>query len=380
MRRDDDQAARSLYWLLWGLGILVTLYLVMPFFQAPELVPQQDRIDFADKDYERRNLSEEEFIHGFNPGPWPDPEKEPIRKFENRSGHEAHVTSIFVNWTTPFNHARPNITYIVTEGSVPMITWAPHKLTTPEIADGSREIPQSGADDVTADEYIDSWATGVCELSEASEQPILMRPMHEMNGGWFTWGISYQTDDGEYPNSNESFREAWITIYDAFRDRCGPENVQFIWSTNHFSTGKGASYTGAYPGDEYVEYVGLDGYNWGGHEDWGWATFDSLFKDVYCAVTDTTDLPIVLAEWGSVEKGGDKAEWMRRAFERIRSGEYKQIVGSIYFDQAKYERESDSFVEWNIDSSPESLEAYRQGIDALMTEGVDQGGMSICEG
>lgn len=373
----SDEGMRSTHWILWGIALAVGLYLLLPVFTAPPTGPGGG-IDIDDKDYEKENLAEERFIHGANFGEWPDPEEDPVREFEQTSGQDLDVVGIFVNWTMPFAYVQPNVTYIATSGASPMITWAPHHLTTPDIVDGSKTLHQADGETRTVDEHLDSWAEGVCELATESEQPVVLRPMHEMNGGWFTWGISYQDGDGNYPNSEESYKEAWIKIHDSFREHCSEEDVKFLWTTNHASTGQGTTYVGAYPGDEHVDYVGLDGYNWGGHAEWGWSSFDDLFQDAYCAVTDKTDAPIVLPEWASAEKGGNKGEWLNTSFERIRSGEYGQIVGSVYFNVDKHERESDSRVEWSATSSDEALNAYQEGIQALREQGVDQDGQSVC--
>ena len=39
---------------------------------------------------------------------------------------------------------------------------------------------------------------------------------------------------------------------------------------------------------QYVDYIGIDGYNWGDNAGWGWQSFHTVFKDPYCAVTKST--------------------------------------------------------------------------------------------
>lgn len=382
MRRRGDEAAQPPLWVLWGLGAAVVVYLIVTSFAVPDAALDRytNEVDFDDEEYETEDLDDQVFIHGFTPGPWPDPDGAKIQEFEGTTGHDVAVTSMFVNWSTPFRYAYPNMTHVVLHGSAPMVTWAPHGHTTPEIADGSKPISQADGETRTIDEYVDTWARGVCRLAQESGQPVIMRPMHEMNGGWFTWGTSYEGSDGGQPNSDGSYRAAWTAIHDAFREHCGPEDVPFLWTTNHASVGDGASYMGAYPGDDKVDYVGMDGYNWGNHTDWAsWQSFDDLFQEVYCAIAAETDVPVVLPEWASAEKGGDKGEWIRTALEGIHEGRYPQVVGSIYFDHGKYEGESDSDVAWSVDSSEGSLAAYRGGMADLLEDGVAGDGPSVCE-
>jgi mannan endo-1,4-beta-mannosidase len=74
--------------------------------------------------------------------------------------------------------------------------------------------------------------------------PIVFRPWHEMNGGWFWWG-SKATN---YTN----YRELYKLTVDYLKERT--TNVLFCWSPN---TPTNMTY---YPGDEYVDILGLDAY------------------------------------------------------------------------------------------------------------------------
>lgn len=380
MLRDDRGEFRAIYWLLWGLAVGGVLYLLMPALSVPETEMNDRLIDFGDEDYRKVNLDNETFIGGASFGDWPDPDKEPIRKFEDRTGNEADVVGLFANWTMPFKYVQPNVTYIAKQGTVPMITWAPHGLTTPQIVDGSATLWQADGEDRTVDEYIDSWARGVCDLATDSDQTIMMRPMHEMNGGWFTWGTSWQAEDGSRPNNHESYQKAWIKIHETFRDECSSEHVRFVWTTNQASVGPNATYMGSYPGDKYVDYVGIDGYNWGGHADWGWNSFDSIFRDAYCAVVSETDTPILIPEWGSVEKGGNKSDWIANAFDAIESGKYSQVQGAIWLDVTKHEAETDSRVKWSVDSSEASRQAYSKGLASVERSGPGPSDNDVCKG
>lgn len=375
-----SERLRGWYWLLWLLAIGVSLFVLMVTMSVPESQVQDPIFDFTEDDYRQVNLDNESFIQGASFGEWPDSDNERAKQFEEDTGVQPDVVGLFVNWTMPFGYVQPNVTGVAQNGAVPMITWAPHGSTTPDIVDGDKELYQADGEKVTIDEYIDSWARGVCHVAEETGQPILLRPMHEMNGGWFTWGTSWQAPDGSHPNSPESFKEAWRKIHDAFRDVCSSEHVRFVWTTNQASVGEGTSFMGSYPGDAHVDYVGIDGYNWGAHASWGWRSFEDIFKDAYCAVTDKTDVPIILPEWGSVEKGGNKSEWIREAFEGIQSGKYSQIQGAVWLEVTKYERETDSRVAWSVDSSPEALNAYSQNLQTLEEDGVGTSEQDVCEG
>ena len=70
------------------------------------------------------------------------------------------------------------------------------------------------------------------------------------------------------------------------------KNVKWIWTTNVTNHGEGATLTGNYPGDEYVDYISIDGYNWGKSQSWSsWKSFAQVFDDAYKALANI-DKPI----------------------------------------------------------------------------------------
>ena len=116
-----------------------------------------------------------------------------------------------------------------------------------------------------------------------------------------------------------------------------------------------------YPGDAYVDWLCFDGYNWG-ESSFGqqfnsqWESFDDIFKESYQRLQKISkEKPIIIGEFSSTEEGGNKADWVADAFEKLEN-DYSQIKAIVWFHIAK---ETD----WRIDSSPESLEAFRSALD-----------------
>jgi mannan endo-1,4-beta-mannosidase len=91
---------------------------------------------------------------------------------------------------------------------------------------------------------LDLIAAGLQELKDAGVV-VLWRPFHEMNGGWFWWG-------GKDPNA---FIHLWRQMFDYFSQTKGLDNLLWVYAPNHGD--KTAAY---YPGDHYVDLVGLDAY------------------------------------------------------------------------------------------------------------------------
>jgi mannan endo-1,4-beta-mannosidase len=83
--------------------------------------------------------------------------------------------------------------------------------------------------------------------------PILFRPFHEQNGNWFWWGAQY-TKTSDY-----------IALYrytvEYLRDRKGVHNLLYVFSPNGPFSGSEHAYQQTYPGDEYVDILGMDQYD-----------------------------------------------------------------------------------------------------------------------
>jgi mannan endo-1,4-beta-mannosidase len=258
-----------------------------------------------------------------------------IADFQQLSGRHLDVGQFYIDWATSFSFIQPSLQALDSDQSTAMVTWMPNQYTTPQIASG------------LADSYIQSFASAVRSYGKT----IQIRPLHEMNGNWYPWGIGDST-----VNTNTSYIQAWQRIVTIFR-QVGATNAKFIWSINASNVGAGASFTGAYPGDNYVDYVGIDGYNWGTTQSWGsiWQTFDQIFSSPYQAITQVSSKPVLITEWASAEIGGNKAAWITDAFQQLASSKYARIVGENWFNMNK---ETD----WRINSSPAALAAFQAAI------------------
>jgi mannan endo-1,4-beta-mannosidase len=91
---------------------------------------------------------------------------------------------------------------------------------------------------------LDQLAAGLKQLDDAGVV-VLWRPFHEMNGGWFWWGAK---DPG-------TFIQLWRQMFDYFTHTKGLNNLLWVYSPN-----QGAKTALYYPGDQYVDLVGLDAY------------------------------------------------------------------------------------------------------------------------
>lgn len=109
--------------------------------------------------------------------------------------------------------------------------------------------------------------------------PLLWRPLHEAEGGWFWWGAS----------DAASLKALWVIMYERFTDVHQLNNL--VWVYTH----AGELSNEWYPGDAYVDIVGYDGYD-GKNTDNPFKTQFSTLKDRFdgkklVALTETGTIP-----------------------------------------------------------------------------------------
>ena len=242
------------------------------------------------------------------------------------------------------------VSELLNKGIVPMVSWEPWSppndprlLENPSINDTFQLRKISRGD---FDGYIRTWARSAREL----DGPIMIRVMHEMNGNWYPWG---GTANGNRPGD---FVSAWRHIHDLFEEE-GAQNVSWVWSVNLESVpnSEDNAYDIYYPGDGYVDWIGLSGFNYGDLEVWSsWTDLQDLYRPGLRALSKYNK-PIMLAEVSSVESGGDKAEWLTRAFSTLRN-EYPNVGAVIWYDAI------DGDKDFRVTSSFDAAQSFKQGI------------------
>ena len=239
-------------------------------------------------------------------------------------------------------------TNVANRGAVPMITWEPW-----DPANGTANQPTYSLANIAGgafDTYIRRWAGEI----QAWGRPLRLRFAHEMNGDWYPWGSNVNG------NTAAQYVAAWRHVHDLFA-AAGATNVTWLWTPNVVD---GMAPIGPlYPGDAYVDWVGVDGYNWGTTKSWSaWGGFNQVFGSSLSALRQLTARPIVIGETASTEVGGSKAVWIQDFFTQLRAN--PDIVAFIWFNLNK---ETD----WRIESSTAANDAFRVGVaDARYVSGA----------
>ncbi len=227
-------------------------------------------------------------------------------------------------------------------GSTPMVSLEP-------VDENGTDIPLS---QIAAGNY-DSYIHKAAGVAKAWGARIMIRFAYEMNlspGAGIPWGGGPGAVGGNTP---ADYIAAWRHVVGIFRAD-GATNAEFVWAPN--VDDGGIPFTQYFPGDEWVDDVGLDGYNWGsafestGHK---WLSLGDTFASSYATLTQLSSKPVIFTETASAEIGGNKASWIQRGFLNEIPQLFPRVTGVIWFNVQK---ESD----WRVDSSPTSLAAFRE--------------------
>jgi hypothetical protein len=232
-------------------------------------------------------------------------------------------------------------------GAIPFFTWASQA-----VPPGDTDQPDFQLSDVINGRY-DSSIRSYAEGAKAWGHPFFLRFNHEMNGSWYAW--SEQTNG----NRHGQFVAAWRHVHDIFTS-VGATNATWVWCPNINISDEAAlqkNLRSLYPGNRYVDWSCLDGFNWGKRPDSaGWLSFDQTYLRTYRKVVKIAPgKPMILGEIGSNERGGNKAAWIRDMLRTVRT-KYARIRGFVWFDV------NDRGTNWPIESSHRATRAFRRGI------------------
>jgi hypothetical protein len=246
--------------------------------------------------------------------------KESLALRRRQLGREQRIVHVFYPWDGYVPSSEP----AVAASSTLMVSWhgAPYR----QILDGS-------SDRVIA---------RVARKLAGMKRPILLRWGWEMNGDWFEWDGSHNGDDPA------GYVKAWRRLHRIFREQ-GADNVAWVWSPNWNSSPDTSwnRFQRYYPGDDYVDWVGVSGYDFYSESP------RTLFSAVCAAYGERK--PIILSETAAVDHGrGSKAAWIKKLSSWV---EDTPAVGAVvWFDT---DTQDDSPHNFRPDTDSAALAAYR---------------------
>jgi hypothetical protein len=283
-------------------------------------------------------------------------------------GKAPSALSWFSTWDTGFDAAKARAAW--SRGALPMITW----MTVAQDASAPTAGTYTLASIVAGkfDRYLLSYAGAVLKTGV----PVAIRFDHEMNGNWFPWSGGLKANQGD-PGQPNLYVQAWRHIWNVFDSVGANDDVIWVWAPvrvdniKAHSTVSGYKYetdlTDDYPGDQYVDWVGMSAYQYKPSDGW---SYEVTFRKTLTALRQLCGKPIFISETGATESVGgtqyskEKASWTTQTLNGF--ADEPGVVGFSWFNNTVNDVHTVDGVpiqtDWQFSSSPDALNAFRAGI------------------
>lgn len=267
--------------------------------------------------------------------------EERLKDVQNDMGLSFGIVVFFLQWpsieeqgSAPF--PGKSLDAIWNRGAIPCLTWEPMYYRE------GREVMVTGQDILNG--AYDSYLMEFARQSALWKRPFMIRFAHEMNIERYHWGTKKEGYSPESPHIYSRMFRYVVTIF----QKTGAHNVLWVFCPNSESVPNASYDSGAswnrienyYPGDKYVDVLGIDGYNWGTTQtrtkngwDSQWKEFEAIFRPAWEKLRRLApDKPIFVFETASVNQGGDKGLWIKNAFKAAKTW---KLNGLVWFQVKK---------------------------------------------
>ena len=275
----------------------------------------------------------------------PDSDDSPISRLAALA--EIHPTYIhrfaFIDEPAPISE----LNAVATAGATPLLTLEPG------VANGGVNQLEYSLQRVANGDFDDTLQRWGVELTRWSN-PILVRFAPKMNTPWYPWSI------GVNGNTAENYRAAWSRMRALF-GMASASNVKFVWAP-YALTEQSGSFVKAYPDPTEVDYIALDGYNWGDIPGHQWTLPSELFERSLEILTSLDgNHPVLLTEVACAAAWpGRKASWIRDL--RTVIANQSRIEAFLWYQAEDRERD------WRFNTTDDSARAFRN----LLTQLIDR--------
>lgn len=275
-----------------------------------------------------------------------------ISQLEKQENLDFDIISFYLAWTDDSVNKFPHqlMDSIYKNHSIPMITWEPWASTLSENDSVKPLIEEKKIFKHITEGYFDDYISRFAAILNKYDQPVFLRFAHEFDNPQYPWS---QKGD----NTPEEFKEAWKYVHRRLKKE-GAHKVIFVW--NPWKSETMHTY---YPGDEFVDWVGLTMLNYGPlNENGEVLPFQQLYKPFKNKLYWFTRKPVMLAEFGSLKLGQKNQEdWLSKAVDSVNSN-YENIAALVFFNSKldKNIPQNDWFKEDQLDWSISSWDELKK--------------------
>jgi hypothetical protein len=176
------------------------------------------------------------------------------------------------------------------------------------------------------------WGSDIKKMNE----PVALSFGHEMNGNWFPWGCTHVK------------ASVFISVWQRMHQLMGSSKTIWVYTINRSNAGFKCGPMEYYPGDSYVNWIGIDGYIRHSSD-----TFSSVFAPTIKQIRARSAKPILITEVGVLDTDTRPQQIQSLYQDAYRSG---SIIGITYFDQ------NTARGDYRPQDDPAALAAFRKEV------------------
>jgi hypothetical protein len=231
-------------------------------------------------------------------------------------------------------------------------------LGVPMIPTNPSGVPQGTLANGAAGFYDNYFVALGQNLVAAGESHIYLRLGWEFDGGWYAWSATT-------PQAEANYAEYFRQIVESMRSVPG-ENFKFVWNPDAAAFNQlGYNVALAYPGNAYVDYIGVDAYDqtWVAPQTPINAWNETTFPDLTLAdqFAQEQGKPLAVPEWGVATRSdghglGDDPRYITNMIDWMEDPA-NDVAYESYFDYDG-SAQSDAITDGNF---PHSLAAFIDG-------------------
>lgn len=234
--------------------------------------------------------------------------------FIEKIGKKPKIMTVSVSMaTSPTSFPKGAVRYITSKGAIPFV-----------YRDLGVDILLHGFGDLVENKEFRKNITKYARELVEFGKPIFVCTMRELNGNWFSWA-----------KNPETAKKVWQLMWQIFEDHGANEYATWVWEVYCPPIGQRKIDPPEiyYPGDEYVDWIGLSAYartKYVGLTQ----SFRSLVARTYRDMrTNHPQKPIMQSEFGRT-KDKRQPPWVKEAYETMKS--WPGVNAAIYWDSVNY--------------------------------------------
>lgn len=245
------------------------------------------------------------------------PRLDDLMTWQRATGEHPGIVQIYVPLGTSFPYGE--LQTIERRGAMPVVQI-------------DYKQPVAGITSGRYDKILKAWGRGIRTMKE----PVAVSFGHEMNGNWFPWGCTH--------TKPAVFISAWRRMH---RLMASP-NTRWVYTINRSNAGFRCGPLEYYPGNAFVNWIGIDGYLRHPAD-----TYGSVFGPTIRTVRSATGKPVLLTEVGVLNSTSQA-----RQLQALYASAYqsRSVIGIVYFDQTTIRGD------YRPQDNPAALAMFRRAI------------------